>query len=76
MKVNYDSREDILYVVVKKGSVVDSKELDEDIKLEFDQRGDIAGLEIAHARSNLAKAFAREIAKEMGTSKKMKRTAS
>lgn len=74
MKANYDSEEDILYIVIKRGSRVESKELDEDIRLEFDLSGDVAGLEIMHARSNLAKAFVREIAKEIGTHSKAKKT--
>jgi len=66
MKVNYDPEEDILYIVIRKGSVVDSKEVDADIRLEYDRKGNIAGLEIMNARRNLARTFAHEIAKEIG----------
>lgn len=65
MKVNYDPEEDILYIVVKEGPVFDSEEIDEDIRLEYDEGGDVAGLEIMNARRNLAKTLAQEIAKEI-----------
>ena len=65
MRANYDSEEDILYIVIRKGSVLDSKEIDEDVRLEYDRKGNVAGLEIMHARKNLARILAREIAKEL-----------
>jgi len=65
LKVNYDPEEDILYIVVKKGQVFDSKEIDEDIRLEYDKSGEVAGIEIMNARRNLAKTLAQEIAKEI-----------
>ena len=65
MKVNYDPEEDILYIVVKKGQVFDSKEIDEDIRLEYDKSGEVAGIEIMNARRNRAKTLAQEIAKEI-----------
>ena len=67
LKINYDPEEDILYIVVKEGSIFDSREIDEDIRLEYDRKGDVAGLEIMHARKNIAKTFAHEIAEEIGT---------
>lgn len=50
LKISYDPEEDILYIVVKEGSIFDSREIDEDIRLEYDQKGDVAGLEIMNAR--------------------------
>ncbi len=66
LKINYDPEEDILYIMVKESSIFDSKEIDEDIRLEYDRKGDVAGLEIMNARKNIAKTFAREIAEEIG----------
>ncbi|OFX14982.1 hypothetical protein A3K71_05500 [archaeon RBG_16_50_20] len=68
MKISYDPEEDILYIVVKEGSIFDSREIDDDIRLEYDKKGDVAGLEIMNARKNIAQIFAREIAREIGTS--------
>jgi len=67
LKINYDPEEDILYILVKDGSIFDSKEIDEDIRLEYDRKGDVAGVEIMNARKNIAKTFAHEIAEEIGT---------
>lgn len=61
MKINYDAEEDILYIIIREGPIVDSKELDEDIRVEYDLKGEIAGIEIMNAR-NIAKAIAKEIA--------------
>lgn len=59
MKVNYDPEEDILYIVVREGQVFDSKEIDEDIRLEYDKDG-VAGIEIMNARRNLARTLAQK----------------
>lgn len=67
LKINYDPEEDILYIVVKEGPIFDSREIDEDIRLEYDKKGNVAGLEIMNARKNIAKTFAREIAREIRT---------
>lgn len=55
LKVNYDAEEDILYIMIKEGPVFDSKEIDEDVRLEYDKDGEVAGIEIMNARRNLAK---------------------
>jgi uncharacterized protein YuzE len=65
LKVNYDSEEDILYIIVKEGPVFDSKEIDEDVRLEYNKSGEVAGIEIMNARRNLAKTLAQEIAREI-----------
>lgn len=65
MKVNYDPEEDILYIIVKDGPVFDSREIDEDIRLEYDKSGEVAGVEIMNARRNIAQALAREISREI-----------
>jgi len=68
LKLNYDPEEDILYIVIKDGPIFDSKEIDQDIRLEYDKVGDVAGLEIMNARRNLARVLAQEIAKEIRAS--------
>jgi len=65
LKVNYDPEEDILYIIVKDGPVFDSREIDEDIRLEYDKSGEVAGVEIMNARRNIAQALAREISREI-----------
>ena len=38
MKVNHDPETDILYIIVKEGPVFDSKELDDEVRIEDQQR--------------------------------------
>jgi uncharacterized protein YuzE len=38
MKVIYDPGSDILYLIVKQGPIFDGKELDGDIRIEYDDR--------------------------------------
>ncbi|MBS7606911.1 DUF2283 domain-containing protein [Candidatus Bathyarchaeota archaeon] len=61
MRVNYDAEEDILYIVIREEPIVDSKEIDEDIRVEYNLEGEIAGIEIMNAR-NIARIMAKEIA--------------
>jgi uncharacterized protein YuzE len=70
MRANYDQENDILYIVVKDGAAFDSKELEDDLRVEYDQKGDIVGLEVFGARRNIGRAMAEEIAQH--ASRKMK----
>jgi len=65
VKVNYDPGEDILYIMVREGPIFDSKEIGEDIRLEYDKGGEVAGVEIMNARRNIARTLAQEIAREI-----------
>ena len=38
---------------------------EEDIRLEYDKAGEVAGLEIMNARKNIARTLAQEIAREI-----------
>ncbi len=67
MRVNYDRESDILYIVVRDGPAQDSEELDEDIRVEYDKKGQIVGIEILDARRNIGKAMAQEIAEHVKT---------
>jgi uncharacterized protein YuzE len=44
MKVSYDPETDILYLILKEGPIFDSKELDDDVRIEYDKDGQIAGI--------------------------------
>ena len=39
LRVHYDSKVDIFYVVIREGSFYDSIELDEIVRVEFDKKG-------------------------------------
>ena len=49
MKVRYDPEADILYVLIKEGKVNDTEEIDEDLFVEYDENGNIVGIEIWQA---------------------------
>lgn len=50
MKVKYFQDTDTLYIEFKAGSVVETKDLDENIQLDVDDQGKICALTIEHAR--------------------------
>lgn len=54
MNVRYDSEADILYILIKEGEVSDSDEVDEDIWVEYDEEGKIAGIEIWSASKRVS----------------------
>jgi len=61
LKVSYDGEEDILYIIIKDGPIIDSRELNDDVRLEYGPNGEIVGVEITNAKC-IAKAMAQEIA--------------
>ena len=65
MKTTYDEETDILYVVVREGAASDSEELGDDIRVEYDGKGKIVGIEIQNARRNIGKPMAQEIAQQV-----------
>lgn len=65
MKVHYDPDVDILYLVIRRGPIRDSRELDEDIRVEYDKNGTIVGIEISNAGKNLARPLSPTIAKQL-----------
>jgi uncharacterized protein YuzE len=69
MKVNYDPETDILYIIVKEGPIFDSRELDDDVRVEYDKDGQIAGIEVLNSRNNIFKVVASEIAQRLEASR-------
>jgi uncharacterized protein YuzE len=65
MKTTYDEENDILYIVVSEGAASDSEELDDDIRVEYDKKSKIVGIEIQDARRNIGKTMAQEIAQQV-----------
>ncbi|MEM3079440.1 MAG: DUF2283 domain-containing protein [Thermoproteota archaeon] len=39
LRINYDAEEDILYIIIREGPIADSKELDEDVRVEYNLKG-------------------------------------
>jgi len=65
MKTTYDEENDILYIVVREGPASNSEEIDDDIRVEYDKKNKIVGIEIQNARRNIGKAMAQEIAQRV-----------
>ncbi|MDJ0272632.1 MAG: DUF2283 domain-containing protein [Candidatus Caldarchaeum sp.] len=65
MKVTYDPEADIIYMVLRDGEIYDSREENEDVRLEYDKEGHLIGIEIMNARTNLIAAIAEEISREI-----------
>jgi uncharacterized protein YuzE len=56
MKVRYDEEADALYIRLRKGQYYESDEIKEGFILDYDADGNIVGIEILQASSNLAPA--------------------
>lgn len=61
IKMWYDEEVDILYLLLKKGEAVDSEELEENIRVEYNEKGEIIGLEIRNISKYLAKSIAEKL---------------
>lgn len=53
MKVRYDKEADVLYIEIK-DTTVTTKRLDQDIAVDYDASGEIAGIEVLSASKRLA----------------------
>ena len=65
LRTHYDAEADILYLTIRRGSITDSEELDDDVRVEFDHKSSIVGIEIANARKKLARPFLSTVAKQL-----------
>jgi uncharacterized protein YuzE len=66
VKIWYDEESDILYISFGKGVAVDSEEVDEGVRVEYDEGGKLVGVEISNAREKLLKQIAKLISREIG----------
>jgi len=58
----FDEETDVLYVSLRKGASVDSEEIEEGVRIEYDTQGQIVGLEISEVTRRLAKPLAKRLA--------------
>ena len=61
MRMWYDEESDILYISLKEGLAVDSEEIDENIRVEYNEHGDAIGIEISNISRYLAKSIAKKL---------------
>jgi uncharacterized protein YuzE len=62
IKTWFDEKVDILYVSLRKGASVHSVEEEEGVRVEYDERGEIIGVEITEVTKRLAKPLAKKLA--------------
>ncbi len=61
MKIRYDPKSDILYILIKKGEIEDTDEIDEDVWIEYDKDGNIVGIELWNAGEKVISNILKEI---------------
>lgn len=61
IKMWYDEEVDILYLLLKKGEAVDSEEVEGNIRIEYNKKGEVVGLEIQNISKFLTKAIAERL---------------
>jgi len=52
MRIHYDVKGDVLYIEFKKGTVT-TKRIDEDVAIDYDKKGQVAGIEILSAKERV-----------------------
>lgn len=72
MKVRYDPQGDILYIEVSPSKVAETVEIDEDVLVDYDESGNIVGIEIWRAREVLLGEIMRRL-KELNLAKLKRR---
>jgi len=72
MRVTYDPEADIIYLVLREGEVHDSKEANEDVRLEYDKEGQLIGIEIMNAKTNVIATIAKEISQKINNTLQIK----
>ncbi len=61
IRVQYDSKADVMYIWLRKARYEISEELAENVILDLDKRGRIIGIEILDASKNLGKELVNKI---------------
>ncbi|ACX73201.1 Protein of unknown function DUF2283 [Methanocaldococcus vulcanius M7] len=61
MKIRYDPKSDILYILIKEGEIEDTDEIDEDVWIEYDKDGNIVGIELWNAGEKVISNILKEI---------------
>lgn len=56
-KINYDSKSDVFYIVIKKGFEEKHEEISPGVFVELDKKGKLMGVEILNASENIGRFF-------------------
>lgn len=61
IKMWYDEYVDILYISLREGEGIDSEEIKENLRVEYNKKGEVIGLEISNISKLLAKTLAEKL---------------
>jgi len=61
VRISFDEESDILYLSLKEGVAVDSEEIIEDVRVEYDEEGRVIGIEIFNITKMLATALGKRL---------------
>ena len=65
MKVRYDPQGDVLYIEISPAKAAETMEIDDDVLIDYDENGNIVGIEIWRAREVLLGEIMKRL-KELG----------
>ena len=65
IKMWYDEYVDILYISLREGEGIDSEEIKENLRVEYNKKGEVIGLEISNISKLLAKTLAEKLKQEI-----------
>nr|MDO8077120.1 DUF2283 domain-containing protein [Candidatus Freyarchaeota archaeon] len=65
IKMWYDEDVDILYISLREGEGIDSEEIKENLRVEYNKKGEAIGLEISNISKLLAKTLAEKLKQEI-----------
>ncbi len=57
MKINYDPQADAIYIELLNKHAVDNQDINNDVSVDFDEDGNVIGIEVLNASDNLGKAL-------------------
>jgi uncharacterized protein YuzE len=61
VRISFDEESDIFYLSLKEGVAVDSEEIIEDVRVEYDEDGQVIGIEIFNITKMLATALGKRL---------------
>jgi uncharacterized protein YuzE len=64
-KLRYDKDSDVVYIKIREGPIENTEDVAEDVFVERDKDGNIAGIEIWRARQLLLNPLAKHISKQV-----------
>jgi uncharacterized protein YuzE len=61
IKFSFDEENDIIYISIKDGPAFDSEEVAENIRVEYDEQGELVGIEIFNITQIIANSIKKKI---------------